>query len=95
VVQKLHAMPRCCGGHLETAPCRIRPVSFLVGGDLVDGQQALVYAAVCPMHLDDVRAYLSIPLGVLEVEYSAAGWETIRREIERDPANAWELRKAV
>jgi hypothetical protein len=95
VVQKLHPMPRCCGGHLDTQPCRIKPVRFLVGEDLVDGHQGLVYAAVCPMHLEDVRAWLSVPLGCLEVEYTPVGWETIRREIERDPANAWELRRAV
>lgn len=89
-------MPSCCGGHLDVESCRIRPVSFLVGGEVIDGQEALVYAAVCPIHLEDVRAWMSTPAGVLEVEYSAAGWETIRREIERDPAGAWELqRKAV
>jgi hypothetical protein len=96
VVRKLHPMPTCCGGHLDAERCRIRPCSFLVGGELVDGRQALVYAAVCPMHLEDVRAWLSAPLGVIEVEYSPVGWQTIRAEIERDPAGAWELnRKAV
>lgn len=88
-------MPSCCGGHLDTTRCKIKPVQFLVGGDLVEGVQALVYAAACPIHLDDVKAYLSVPCGVLEVEYTPHAWESIRREIEQDPAHAWELRNSA
>lgn len=94
MVQKLHPMPTCCGGHLDNERCRIRPVKFLVGEDVIDGRHGLVYAAVCPMHLEDVRAYLSVPSGCLEVEYSKLGWDTIRLEIDREPESVWELRTA-
>lgn len=93
MVRKLHPMPTCCGGHLDTTPCRVRPVSFLVGEEYVGDRQGLVYAAVCPIHLEDVRAWLSVPHGVLEVEYTKLGWDTIVGEIERDPVNVWELGK--
>lgn len=85
-------MPTCAGGPLERNRCRIRPAAFIVGSGAVEGVPGLCYAAACPIHLEDVRSFLSVPWGALEVEYTAQGWKTIERELEQG-GGGFELRK--
>lgn len=92
----LYAMPQCAGGELDSltgvGPCRIKPRVILVGTDVVDDQAAIVYGAACPLHEQEIRDYLSMPHGVLTVEYTQHAWRTVTESFAADDQDVWELR---
>jgi hypothetical protein len=83
-------MPRCVGTRDTPIGCRLRPRKFLLGGHDTSGAgKGLVFAAACPLHVEETREFIAhlSPLGCSVMAYDEVVWRRFLAEKE----SMWQL----
>ncbi len=73
--------------------CRLRPQRFVMGAACGDGTQGMVFAAACPLHVDEIAQHVAnlSPLGSWSMAYEAQAFRIVMEEAEAE-GPTWELR---
>jgi hypothetical protein len=74
----------------------VQPAGFVLGADMIDGEQGLVFAAACALHEAGLRQFVGglSPLGCWSMPYDAQVLRIVLAEAEAE-GPTWELQRAA